>query len=333
MDNNRYVPVFITGVAGFIGFHLAKRLLEAGYQVLGYDNLNDYYDPALKQARLTQLTSSNFQFIKGNLADEILVERIFEEYKPQLVVNLAAQAGVRYSIENPWSYIDSNIIGFFNILEACRHHPVKHLIYASSSSVYGNQQKTPFSITDDVSKPISLYAATKKSNELMAYTYSHLYGVPATGLRFFTVYGPWGRPDMAYFSFTNKLIKGEPIKVFNHGDMKRDFTYIDDIVQGIYNMLNSSPTGSPPHRLYNIGNNHPVDLMHFIKTLETSLLREGIVDKPAMMEFLPMQLGDVYQTYADVDALIRDFDFRPSTSIEEGLARFARWYKEYYLKQ
>lgn len=320
----------ITGAAGFIGFHLAKRLLAAGFQVLGYDNLNDYYDPALKQARLDQLAGPGFQFIKGDLTDKALLGRVFEEHKPRLVVNLAAQAGVRYSITNPQAYINSNIVGFFNILEACRHHPVKHLIYASSSSVYGNQQKTPFSVEDDVSRPISLYAATKKTNELMAYTYSHLYGVPATGLRFFTVYGPWGRPDMAYFSFTNKLIKGETIQVFNHGDMKRDFTYIDDIVQGILNLLESPPQTTPPHRVYNIGNNQPVDLMHFIKTLEASLMAEGIISKPAVMEFLPMQDGDVYQTYADVDALIRDFDFKPSTTIEKGLSAFAHWYKQYY---
>lgn len=325
------MTLILTGAAGFIGFHLAKRLLAEGRQVIGIDNLNNYYDPALKHARLDQLEGKNFRFIKGDLVDKDLVESVFEEHEPQIVINLAAQAGVRYSIENPQAYIDSNITGFFNILEACRHHPVKHVIYASSSSVYGNQQKTPFSITDDVSHPISLYAATKKSNELMAYTYSHLYGIPATGLRFFTVYGPWGRPDMAYFSFTNKLIRGEPIKVFNNGDMKRDFTYVDDIVKGVYNMIDSPPKGTPPHRLYNIGNNQPVDLMHFIKTLETCLMRVGLIQKPAVMEFLPMQPGDVYQTYADVDALMHDFDFKPSTLIEDGLARFASWYKAYYV--
>lgn len=323
--------VLVTGTAGFIGFHLSKHLLAAGYQVIGIDNLNDYYEPALKQARLDLLNDPGFYFVEGDLADKALLNQLFEEYKPQLVINLAAQAGVRNSITNPQVYIDSNIVGFFNLLEACRHHSVKHLVYASSSSVYGNQQKTPFSISDDVSKPISLYAATKKSNELMAYTYSHLYGIPATGLRFFTVYGPWGRPDMAYFSFTNKLIKGEPIKVFNHGDMKRDFTYIDDIVQGIVNLLDSPPQGEAPHRLYNIGNNKPVDLMHFIKTLESCLMKEGIINKPAVLEFLPMQPGDVYQTFADVDALVRDFNFKPSTTIEEGLAAFATWYKQYYV--
>ena len=330
MSTKHSAPVLLTGAAGFIGFHLAKRLLAAGHQVLGYDNLNDYYDPALKQARLDQLTGPGFQFTQGDLADKALVDSLFEEHKPQLVVNLAAQAGVRYSITNPQAYIDSNIVGFFNILEACRHHPVKHLVYASSSSVYGNQQKTPFSVEDDVSRPISLYAATKKTNELMAYTYSHLYGVPATGLRFFTVYGPWGRPDMAYFSFTNKLIKEEPIKVFNNGDMKRDFTYIDDIVQGILNLLESPSQETPPNRVYNIGNNQPVDLMRFIKTLEACLMREGIIKEPAVMEFLPMQDGDVYQTYADVDALIRDFDFKPATTLEDGLSAFAAWYKQYY---
>ncbi|HQA97728.1 MAG TPA: NAD-dependent epimerase [Clostridia bacterium] len=326
--------IVVTGAAGFIGFHLSRRLLEEGREVVGFDNLNDYYPVSLKQARLNQLAASpGFDFIQGDLSDPRAVEAVFLEHQPTVVVNLAAQAGVRYSIENPQVYIDSNITGFFNILEACRHHPVQHLVYASSSSVYGNQQKTPFSVSDDVSHPISLYAATKKSNELMAYTYSHLYAIPATGLRFFTVYGPWGRPDMAYFSFTDKLIRGEPIRVFNHGDMKRDFTYIDDIVQGVVSLLDSPPQGTPPHRLYNIGNNQPVDLMHFIKTLESNLMREKLIGKPAVMEFLPMQPGDVYQTYADVDALMRDFNFKPSTSIEEGLAHFVSWYKAYYMEK
>lgn len=324
--------VLLTGAAGFIGFHLARRLLEKGVEIVGLDNLNSYYPPALKQARLEQLAAyPGFTFIKADLVDADAVNDIFKQHSPGIVVNLAAQAGVRYSIENPRAYLDSNITGFFNILEACRHHPVQHLVYASSSSVYGNQQKTPFSTEDDVSKPVSLYAATKKTNELMAYTYSHLYDVPATGLRFFTVYGPWGRPDMAYFSFTEKLLRGEPIKVFNHGDMKRDFTYVDDIVQGIMNLLFSPPQGTPPSRLYNIGNNQPVDLMHFIKTLESCLMKQGIINKPAVMEFLPMQPGDVYQTFADVDDLIRDYDFKPSTSIEEGLSRFAAWYQAYYI--
>lgn len=324
--------ILITGAVGFIGYHLARQLLEEEHQVIGYDNMNDYYSVTLKCARLQRLSVyPNFTFINGDLADAQAVNIVFQEHRPAIVVNLAAQAGVRYSITNPQAYIDSNIVGFFNILEACRHNPVDHLVYASSSSVYGNQQKIPFSIEDDVSKPISLYAATKISNELMAYTYSHLYCVPTTGLRFFTVYGPWGRPDMAYFSFTNKLIKGEPIKVFNYGDMKRDFTYIDDIVRGIMNLLESPSQATPPHRVYNIGNNKPVDLMQFIKTLETCLMREGVICEPAKIEFLPMQDGDVYQTYADVDALIKDFDFKPSTSIEEGLSAFAAWYKQYYL--
>lgn len=323
--------ILITGVSGFIGFHLSRWLLEEGYEVLGIDNLNEYYDPALKLARLERLTGSGFTFVKGNLADKSLVESVFEVHKPQYVVNLAAQAGVRYSIINPHAYIESNIIGFFNILEACRRSPVRHLIYASSSSVYGNQQKTPFSTDDDVSKPISLYAATKKTNELMAHTYSHLYGIPTTGLRFFTVYGPWGRPDMAYFSFTNKLMKGETIQVFNHGDMKRDFTYIDDIVKGIASMLDFPPKTLPPACVYNIGNNQPEDLMNFIKTLENCLIEEGIIKHPAKLEFLPMQPGDVYQTYADVDPLIRDFGFKPSTPIQVGLREFAKWYKAYYI--
>ncbi len=318
--------VLVTGAAGFIGFHLSKALLENGYDVVGFDNLNDYYEVGLKNARLDLLAKyGSFRFIKGDLADKAAVDSVFADFRPQIVVNLAAQAGVRYSIDNPAAYIDSNIIGFFNILEACRHYPVAHLLYASSSSVYGNQQKTPFSVEDNVDNPISLYAATKKSNELFAFTYSHLYGIPATGLRFFTVYGPYGRPDMAYFSFTKKIYAGETIKVFNNGDMLRDFTYIDDIVNGILNILPSPPTGNgAPHKLYNIGNNKPVKLMHFIQTIE------NIIGKTADKEFLPMQPGDVYQTYADVDGLIADFDFKPSTTIEEGLNNFIAWYKEYY---
>ena len=322
----------ITGAAGFIGYHLSKRLLETDLTIIGIDNLNDYYDVTLKKSRIGQLeVYPNFAFIKADLTDDETIKTLYRKYKPVVVINLAAQAGVRYSITNPQAYVDSNITGFFNILEACRFHPVKHLIYASSSSVYGMQQKTPFSITDPVDTPISLYAATKKSNELMAYTYSHLYGIPTTGLRFFTVYGPWGRPDMAYFSFTNKMIKGEPIQVFNHGDMKRDFTYIDDIVQGVVNLIDSPPVSKPPYRLYNIGNNKPVDLMHFIKTLEKCLKGEGLITQPAKMEFLPMQAGDVYQTYADINDLMRDFGFKPSTTIEEGLSHFAAWYKQYYI--
>ncbi|ABN07068.1 NAD-dependent epimerase/dehydratase [Methanocorpusculum labreanum Z] len=323
--------ILITGAAGFIGFHLSKKLLEQGIQVIGYDNINSYYDVNLKYARLAILKDyPDFIFVKGDLADKSEVENVFTKYKPDIVVNLAAQAGVRYSIDNPQVYIDSNIIGFFNILEACRHHPAEHLIYASSSSVYGNQEKTPFSTDDDVSRPISLYAATKKSNELMAYTYSHLYGIPTTGLRFFTVYGPYGRPDMAYFSFTRKILAGETIQIFNNGDMYRDFTYIDDIVQGIENMLEHPPAADENgdrYKLYNIGNNHPEKLMYFIEVLEKCIGRE------AKKEFLPMQPGDVYQTYADVDDLVWDFGFKPETSVEVGLGKFVEWYKKYFIPQ
>lgn len=320
--------ILVTGAAGFIGFHLSKKLLEQGMKVVGFDNINDYYDVNLKYARLDILNGfQNFTFVKGNLADKETVDRVFTENKFDIVVNLAAQAGVRYSIDNPQAYIESNVIGFFNILEACRHNPVEHLLYASSSSVYGNQQKTPFSTDDDVNKPISLYAATKKSNELMAYTYSHLYGIPSTGLRFFTVYGPFGRPDMAYFGFTDKIMNGEKIKIFNNGDMYRDFTYIDDIVKGIENMLCNPPEkdeNGDRATVYNIGNNSPEKLMYFIETLEKAL------GKTAEKEFLPMQPGDVYQTYADVTPLIEKFGFKPSTSIEDGLERFVQWYKSYY---
>lgn len=320
--------ILVTGAAGFIGFHLSKKLLAQGVTVVGFDNLNDYYDVNLKYARLKELEPfGNFTFIKGDLADKKAVDALFAEHRFDIVVNLAAQAGVRYSIDNPQAYIESNVIGFFNILEACRHNPVEHLLYASSSSVYGNQQKTPFSTDDDVSKPISLYAATKKSNELMAYTYSHLYSIPATGLRFFTVYGPFGRPDMAYFSFTQKIMKGETIKIFNNGDMYRDFTYVDDIVKGMENMLCNPPEpdeNGDRATVYNIGNNSPEKLMYFIETLEKAL------SKTAVKEFLPMQPGDVYQTYADVTPLIENFGFKPSTSIEEGLGKFVEWYKEYY---
>ena len=320
--------ILVTGAAGFIGFHLSRKLLEQGVRVVGFDNLNDYYDVNLKYARLDILNEYNdFVFVKGDLADKEAIDRLFEENNFDIVVNLAAQAGVRYSIDNPQAYMESNVIGFFNILEACRHNPVEHLLYASSSSVYGNQKKTPFSTDDDVSKPISLYAATKKSNELMAYTYSHLYGIPTTGLRFFTVYGPFGRPDMAYFSFAQKIVKGETIKIFNNGDMYRDFTYIDDIVKGIENMLCNPPEADADGdraTVYNIGNNSPEKLMYFIETLENAL------GKKAEKEFLPMQPGDVYQTYADVTPLIERFGFKPSTSIEEGLGRFVEWFKEYY---
>lgn len=320
--------ILVTGAAGFIGFHLSRSLLEKGVEVVGFDNINDYYDVNLKYSRLEILNAyENFSFVKGDLADKPAVDKLFAENGFDIVVNLAAQAGVRYSIDNPQAYIESNVIGFFNILEACRNNPVEHLLYASSSSVYGNQQKTPFSTDDDVSKPISLYAATKKSNELMAYTYSHLYSIPSTGLRFFTVYGPYGRPDMAYFSFAQKIMKGEKIKIFNNGDMYRDFTYVDDIVKGIENMLSNPPKADENGdraTVYNIGNNSPEKLMYFIETLEKAL------GKTAEKEFLPMQPGDVYQTYADVTPLIEKFGFKPSTTIEEGLAKFVDWFKKYY---
>ena len=326
VDMNK--KILLTGAAGFIGFHLAKRLLELGVRVIGFDNLNDYYDVSLKESRLQVLQQyAGFTFVKGDLADETAVNALFAEYKPEIVVNLAAQAGVRYSIDNPKAYLQSNLVGFLNILEACRHNNIEHLVYASSSSVYGANKKIPFSLEDKVDKPVSLYAATKKANELMAYTYSHLYKIPATGLRFFTVYGPYGRPDMAYFSFTNKIMQGEPIKIFNNGDMYRDFTYVDDVVQGIENILNNPPKADEDgvkHKVYNIGNNKPEKLMDFIATLENCLGKE------AKKEFLPMQPGDVYRTYADVSELMQDFDFKPDTSIKDGLTKFVAWYKEYY---
>lgn len=320
--------VLVTGGAGFIGFHLSRRLLEKGMQVVGFDNLNDYYDVSLKESRLEILKAyPNYRFVKGNLAQEDQLNAVFEAYRPEIVVNLAAQAGVRYSIDNPRAYIDSNIVGFFNVLEACRHYPVRHLLYASSSSVYGNQKKTPFSTRDNVDRPISLYAATKKSDELMAYTYAHLYGIAATGLRFFTVYGPYGRPDMAYFKFADRIAQGQPIQVYNGGDMYRDFTYVDDIVTGMETMLCRPPKPDGDgvrHKVYNIGNNRPEKLMDFIAALERAL------GKQAKKEFLPMQPGDVYQTFADVDDLMQDFGFKPAIGIEEGLNRFADWYKGYY---
>jgi UDP-glucuronate 4-epimerase len=325
LDQNK--TILVTGAAGFIGYHLSKKLLEQGITVIGFDNINDYYDVNLKYTRLDLLKENKqFIFIKGGLADKSAIDDLFSNYNPDIVANLAAQAGVRYSIENPQAYIDSNIVGFFNILEACRHNKVEHFVYASSSSVYGNQQKTPFSTGDNVDKPISLYAATKKSNELMAYTYSHLYGIPTTGLRFFTVYGPYGRPDMAYFSFTKNIISGEPIQIFNNGEMYRDFTYIDDIVQGIENVLCNPPKqdeNGVQYKLYNIGNNKPEKLMHFIETLERC------IGKQAKKEFIPMQPGDVYQTYADVTDLMNDFDFKPDTPIEVGLAKFVKWYLQW----
>ena len=318
----------VTGAAGFIGFFLSKALLDKGEQVIGLDNLNDYYEVSLKESRLAVLKKyENFQFYRADLADKEAVFAIFKQHLPAVVVNLAAQAGVRYSIENPDAYISSNIEGFFHILEACRHYPVEHLVFASSSSVYGGNKKVPFSTEDQVDKPVSLYAATKKSNELMAYAYSKLYGIPLTGLRFFTVYGPMGRPDMAYFKFAKKIMAGEPIQIYNHGDMRRDFTYIDDIVAGIEKILCHPPgkdENGAAYKIYNIGNNKPEKLMDYISMLERCLGKE------AKKEFLPMQPGDVYETYADVTDLMRDFDFKPSTTIEEGLSRFAEWFLDYY---
>ena len=326
--------VLITGAAGFIGAFLAKQLLMEGNAVIGLDNLNDYYDVQLKNARLAMLKChDSFTFIKADLADKQTVMRVFETYKPQIVVNLAAQAGVRYSIENPDVYIESNIIGFFNILEACRHYPVQHLVYASSSSVYGANKKVPFSTEDKVDNPVSLYAATKKSNELMAHCYSKLYAIPSTGLRFFTVYGPMGRPDMAYFSFTRKILKGEPICIFNHGDMRRDFTYIDDIVQGLKLVMQRPPAPNADgvrYKIYNIGNHQPENLMDYIACLEKALSKAYGKEITAQKTFLPMQPGDVPTTYADVTELERDFGFKPSTPVQEGLDRFAEWYKAFY---
>jgi UDP-glucuronate 4-epimerase len=331
-DAKRYL---ITGAAGFIGFFLAKKLLAEGSQVIGFDNLNDYYDVKLKHARLKILESYNhFTFIKGDLADKKQVMGIFAQFQPELVVNLAAQAGVRYSIENPDAYIVSNIVGFFNILEACRSYPVEHLIYASSSSVYGANKKVPFAEADFVDHPVSLYAATKKSNELMAYTYSHLYNIPATGLRFFTVYGPWGRPDMAYFSFANKYFAGEPIRIFNNGDfdndLYRDFTYIDDIIEGIYHLLDKVPTESVPHIVYNIGNNKPEKLMTFITTLERCLSKATGREVVFKKIFEPLKPGDVPATYASTEQLQAAVGFKPKTTIAEGLQKFADWYVQYY---
>lgn len=326
IDTN--MTVLVTGAAGFIGYFLSKDLLDRGMKVVGVDNMNDYYDVSLKEERLCKLMSyDNFLFIKLDIKDYEDLEKVFIDYKPDIVVNLAAQAGVRYSIENPAAYIQSNIVGFFNILECVRNYPVKHLIYASSSSVYGGNKKVPFSTDDKVDKPVSLYAATKKTDELMAYSYCKLYGIKATGLRFFTVYGPMGRPDMAYFSFSKKIIKDEPIKIFNNGDMYRDFTYVDDIVAALTKMLNNPPVADEDgvfYKVYNIGNNKPEKLMYFIETLEECL---GMMAKK---EYLPMQPGDVYQTYADVSDLMEDFDFKPDTSIKDGLTKFTEWFKEKY---
>jgi UDP-glucuronate 4-epimerase len=328
----------VTGAAGFIGYYLSKKLLEQGCKVIGVDNLNDYYDVNLKHARLQQLGPfKEFIFNKTDISDKGAVNNVFEEYKPNVVVNLAAQAGVRYSIENPDVYIQSNIIGFYNILEACRHYPVDHLVYASSSSVYGANKKVPFEETDFVDQPVSLYASTKKSNELMAHTYSHLYKIPATGLRFFTVYGPMGRPDMAYFGFTDKYFAGEPIKIYNNGDFEndlyRDFTYVDDIVVGIERLISNPPKDAVPHKVFNIGNNSPEKLMTFIETLEKTLSkalgREVLFEK----DFEPIKPGDVPATYASTDLLQQAVGFKPKTSIEEGLQKFADWYVEYYKKK
>lgn len=331
--------ILVTGAAGFIGFHLAKRLLDEGREIIGLDNLNNYYDVNLKKARLSRLQDkADFSFEKVDLADRSAMERVFAEHKPSMVVHLAAQAGVRYSMENPHAYVDSNLVGFINTLEGCRHHGVEHLVYASSSSVYGANIKMPFSVHHNVDHPKSLYAATKKANELMAHSYSALYNIPTTGLRFFTVYGPWGRPDMAYFKFTKSILVCKPIDVYNHGEHKRDFTYIDDIVEGIVRVLGKTPGPNPgwsrdnpdpgtsfaPYRIYNIGNNRPVKLLYFIRVLEEC------IGKKARMNLLPLQKGDVPETYADVDDLMTDVGFKPATSIEEGIARFVEWYKSYY---
>ncbi|MEH7013752.1 NAD-dependent epimerase [Neobacillus niacini] len=328
--------ILVTGTAGFIGFHLSKRLLAEKYHVIGVDNLNDYYDVHLKTERLKQLQNNEkFTFYKVDLADSESLNQIFESHSIPIVINLAAQAGVRYSLTHPQSYVHSNLVGFVNILEASRHYQVEHLLYASSSSVYGANTKTPFSTQDSVDHPVSIYAATKKANELMAHTYSHLFNIPTTGLRFFTVYGPWGRPDMAYYSFTKDIIEGNTIKVYNNGDMRRDFTYIDDIVEGIVKLLDHPPkpdtnrnldpsTSHAPYKIYNIGNNSPVRLMDFINTLE------NLIDKKAEIEFLPMQPGDVKETYADITDLQNDAGFTPDTSLEIGLGHFVEWYKNFH---
>lgn len=329
--------IFVTGAAGFIGSYLCKKLLEtfSDIKIIGIDCITDYYDVSLKEERLKMLASfvDKFVFHKVDIADKSFLDKLFLEYRPNVVVNLAAQAGVRYSITNPESYIHSNIIGFFNILEACRNYPVEHLVYASSSSVYGSNKKVPYSTEDKVDNPVSLYAATKKSNELFAHSYSKLYKIPSTGLRFFTVYGPMGRPDMAYFKFTNKLVKGEPIQIYNMGDMYRDFTYVDDIVTGIVNVMQKTPElteDGVPYKVYNIGNNKPESLMYFVDTLEDCLIKEGVLKNKGKRELLPMQPGDVYQTFADVTDLEKDFGFKPKTSLKEGLGMFVKWYKEFY---
>ena len=342
--------ILVTGAAGFIGANLVLRLLKEveNSTIIGLDNLNDYYDPTIKDFRLKEIekveSSNKWVFVKGNLADKELIEKIFTEYTPKVVVNLAAQAGVRYSISNPDAYIESNLIGFYNVLEACRHHEVEHLVYASSSSVYGTNKKVPYSTEDKVDNPVSLYAATKKSNELMAHAYSKLYNIPSTGLRFFTVYGPAGRPDMAYFGFTNKLIKGQTIEIFNYGNCKRDFTYVDDIVEGVVRVMRHAPEKKqgedglpvPPYKVYNIGNSNPENLLDFVQILQEELIGAGVLpadyDFEAHKKLVPIQPGDVPVTYADTSALEEDFGFRPNTSLREGLRNFAKWYKEFYMK-
>ena len=347
--NNK--TILVTGAAGFIGANLVKKLFETmdGVVVVGLDNMNDYYDVSLKEYRLQKIEkaleandSAEWIFVRGNIADKALIDSLFEKYHFDIVVNLAAQAGVRYSIDHPDAYMESNIIGFYNILEACRHYPVEHLVYASSSSVYGSNKKIPYSTDDKVDNPVSLYAATKKSNELMAHAYSKLYNIPSTGLRFFTVYGPAGRPDMAYFGFTNKLLRGETIDIFNFGNCKRDFTYVDDIVEGVIRVMNRAPEKKngedglpiPPYAVYNIGNNMPENLLDFVKILGEELISAGVLpsdfDISSKSNLVPMQPGDVPVTYADVTPLERDFGFKPSTSLREGLRAFAQWYKEYY---
>ena len=355
LDNK---TILITGAAGFIGANLVMRCLQdcEAVTIVGIDNMNDYYDVSIKEYRLEQITkaaqaqkTSTWHFIKGNIADKVLIEQMFAEYHPDIVVNLAAQAGVRYSITNPDAYIEANLIGFYNILEACRHSydngasGVEHLVYASSSSIYGMNAKVPYATEDKVDNPVSLYAATKKSNELMAHAYSKLYNIPSTGLRFFTVYGPAGRPDMAYFSFTNKLLKGETIQIFNYGNCDRDFTYVDDIVEGVLRVMNQAPRREngedglpiPPYALYNIGNSHPENLLDFVDVLQQELIRAGVLpedyDFEAHKELVPMQPGDVPMTYADTSALERDFGYKPSTSLREGLRKFAEWYRDFYL--
>jgi len=344
--NLAHKTILVTGAAGFIGANLSHRLLDEveDVKVIGLDSVNDYYDVSIKEYRLKQLSGyPAFTFIKGNIADKELVASVFEQYKPEIVVNLAAQAGVRYSITNPDAYVESNLVGFFNILEACRNYPVEHLVYASSSSVYGSNKKVPYSTDDKVDNPVSLYAATKKSNELMAHAYSKLYDIPSTGLRFFTVYGPAGRSDMAYFGFTNKLRAGKTIQIFNYGNCKRDFTYIDDIVEGVIRVMQKAPdraTGEdglpiPPYALYNIGNNSPENLLDFVDILQQELICAGVLpeiyDFESHKELVPMQPGDVPVTYADISALERDFGYKPSTDLRTGLRKFAEWYKEFYM--